>query len=193
MDLANPEWKGKLALAPTETDFQPIVTSIALTYGQQAALAVAQGGGVQRVQPHRPRQRNAHLRRQQRAGRHRPHQPLLLVPAGETAGRDQPHALPDRLLRTPGSRGMSSTCPAPASWRPATTRRRPTSSCRSWSRPRASRPWSTATATNTRCARQCAAPAGLRPFDQLQPAPVTIADLGDGSEALRLIQQAQLL
>ncbi len=25
-----------------------------------------------------------------------------------------------------------------------------------------------------------AAPAGLRPFDQLQPAPVTIADLGDG-------------
>jgi iron(III) transport system substrate-binding protein len=37
------------------------------------------------------------------------------------------------------------------------------------------------------------APAGLRPFDQLQPAPVSIADLGDGSEALRLIQQAQLL
>ena len=38
MDLANPEWKGKLALAPTETDFQPIVTSIALAHGQQAAL-----------------------------------------------------------------------------------------------------------------------------------------------------------
>ncbi len=38
-----------------------------------------------------------------------------------------------------------------------------------------------------------AAPAGLKPFDQLQPAPVTIADLGDGSEALQLIQQAQLL
>ena len=38
-----------------------------------------------------------------------------------------------------------------------------------------------------------AAPAGLKPFDQLQPAPVTIADLGDGSAALQLMQQAQLL
>jgi iron(III) transport system substrate-binding protein len=38
MDLANPKWKGKLALAQGETDFQPIVTSIVKTYGQQAAL-----------------------------------------------------------------------------------------------------------------------------------------------------------
>ena len=48
MDLANPEWKGKLALAPTETDFQPIVTSIALAHGQAGGPAVAQGGGRQR-------------------------------------------------------------------------------------------------------------------------------------------------
>jgi iron(III) transport system substrate-binding protein len=38
MDLANPKWKGKLALAQGETDFQPIVTSIIKTYGKQAAL-----------------------------------------------------------------------------------------------------------------------------------------------------------
>ncbi|HEX4218199.1 MAG TPA: extracellular solute-binding protein [Acidimicrobiales bacterium] len=38
MDLANPKWKGKLALAQGETDFQPIVTSIVKTYGKQAAL-----------------------------------------------------------------------------------------------------------------------------------------------------------
>jgi iron(III) transport system substrate-binding protein len=38
MDLANPKWKGKLALAQGETDFQPIVTSIVATYGKQAAL-----------------------------------------------------------------------------------------------------------------------------------------------------------
>ena len=38
MDLANPKWKGKLALAQGETDFQPIVTSIVKSHGRQAAL-----------------------------------------------------------------------------------------------------------------------------------------------------------
>ena len=37
MDLAKPEWKGKLALAPTETDFQPIVTAVAARYGKAKA------------------------------------------------------------------------------------------------------------------------------------------------------------
>jgi len=38
MDLANPKWAGKLGIAPGETDFQPIITSIADTYGTAAAL-----------------------------------------------------------------------------------------------------------------------------------------------------------
>ncbi len=38
MGLADPKWKGKLAIAPGETDFQPIVTSVAVTYGKPAAL-----------------------------------------------------------------------------------------------------------------------------------------------------------
>lgn len=38
MDLAGPQWKGKLGLAPGETDFQPIVTSILLAHGRTAAL-----------------------------------------------------------------------------------------------------------------------------------------------------------
>jgi iron(III) transport system substrate-binding protein len=38
MQLAEPRYKGKLALAAGETDFQPIVTSVAHTYGQGAAL-----------------------------------------------------------------------------------------------------------------------------------------------------------
>ncbi len=37
LDLANPKWKGKLALAPTETDFQPIVTAVAARYGKARA------------------------------------------------------------------------------------------------------------------------------------------------------------
>ena len=39
MQLANPKYQGKLALAPGETDFQPIVTSVTKTYGRAAALA----------------------------------------------------------------------------------------------------------------------------------------------------------
>jgi len=38
MQLADPIWKGRLALAPSETDFQPVVTSVARTYGDAAAL-----------------------------------------------------------------------------------------------------------------------------------------------------------
>lgn len=38
MQLAQSKWKGKIALAGGETDFQPIVTSVARTYGNAAAL-----------------------------------------------------------------------------------------------------------------------------------------------------------
>ena len=38
MQLAQPQWKGKIAIAGGETDFQPIVTSVARTYGTAAAL-----------------------------------------------------------------------------------------------------------------------------------------------------------
>ena len=43
LQLADPEYKGKLALAPGETDFQPIVTSVARTYGDAAALSWLKG------------------------------------------------------------------------------------------------------------------------------------------------------
>jgi iron(III) transport system substrate-binding protein len=39
MQFASPKWKGKLGLAPQETDFQPIITSIARSHGTAAALA----------------------------------------------------------------------------------------------------------------------------------------------------------
>ena len=38
MQLADPAWKGKLGIAGGETDFQPIVTSVARRYGDAAAL-----------------------------------------------------------------------------------------------------------------------------------------------------------
>lgn len=43
MELAAPRWAGRLALAPSETDFQPIINSIALTYGKAAALRWLKG------------------------------------------------------------------------------------------------------------------------------------------------------
>jgi iron(III) transport system substrate-binding protein len=43
LELANPKWNGKLALAPAETDFQPIVTAVAARYGQARAVAWLKG------------------------------------------------------------------------------------------------------------------------------------------------------
>jgi iron(III) transport system substrate-binding protein len=43
LQLADPKYRGKLAFAAGETDFQPIVTSVARTYGRAAALRWLEG------------------------------------------------------------------------------------------------------------------------------------------------------
>jgi len=43
LQLADPRYQGKLAFAPSETDFQPIVTSVLKTYGQAKTLQWLQG------------------------------------------------------------------------------------------------------------------------------------------------------
>jgi iron(III) transport system substrate-binding protein len=43
MELADPKWSGRVAIAGSETDFQPIVTSIAHTYGEERALQWLEG------------------------------------------------------------------------------------------------------------------------------------------------------
>jgi iron(III) transport system substrate-binding protein len=43
LQLADPRYQGELALAPGETDFQPIVTSVARAYGSAAALTWLDG------------------------------------------------------------------------------------------------------------------------------------------------------
>jgi iron(III) transport system substrate-binding protein len=37
LDLAQPRWKGKVAIAPTDSDFPPIVGAVIATYGMKAA------------------------------------------------------------------------------------------------------------------------------------------------------------
>jgi iron(III) transport system substrate-binding protein len=43
LQLANPKYKGKLAFAAGETDFQPVVTSVARAYGDAAASSWLSG------------------------------------------------------------------------------------------------------------------------------------------------------
>lgn len=43
LDLAKPQWKGKIAIAPTDSDFVPLVGAVIATYGQQAALSWLRG------------------------------------------------------------------------------------------------------------------------------------------------------
>jgi iron(III) transport system substrate-binding protein len=43
MDLAQPQWKGRIEIAPSETDFWPVVSSVSRTYGKAAALAWLKG------------------------------------------------------------------------------------------------------------------------------------------------------
>ena len=39
LELGRPAWKGKVAIAPTDSDFVPLVGAIAATYGKQAAVS----------------------------------------------------------------------------------------------------------------------------------------------------------
>jgi iron(III) transport system substrate-binding protein len=39
LELAQPAWKGKVAVAPTDSDFPPLVGAIIATYGKQAAVS----------------------------------------------------------------------------------------------------------------------------------------------------------
>ena len=43
LQLADPRYRGELAIAPGETDFQPIVTAVARSYGQATALSWLRG------------------------------------------------------------------------------------------------------------------------------------------------------
>ena len=43
VDLAQPQWRGKVAIAPTDSDFVPLVGAVIATYGQQGALRWLKG------------------------------------------------------------------------------------------------------------------------------------------------------
>jgi iron(III) transport system substrate-binding protein len=43
LGLANPRWKGKIEIAPAETDFWPVICSVERSYGHAATLAWLRG------------------------------------------------------------------------------------------------------------------------------------------------------
>src|SRR5579862_4898011 len=43
LDLAQPAWKGKVALSPTDSDFPPVVSAVLATHGAKATLAWLRG------------------------------------------------------------------------------------------------------------------------------------------------------
>jgi iron(III) transport system substrate-binding protein len=50
LDLSRPQWKGKVAIAPTDSDFVPLVGAVIATYGEPAALNWLRGLKVNATQ-----------------------------------------------------------------------------------------------------------------------------------------------
>ena len=191
LDLASPRWKGKLALAPTETDFQPIVTSVALTDGSQAALQWLKA-----------------LR--SNASGH-------IDPDNETVSSDVNRGQAEigivdhyywyRMAKNLGSSGLHSQIAYLSPGDPGYVIDVSGAAVLKSSRHKAEAEQLVAFLVSTSGQQTLvtsnsfeyplrpgvADPPGLKPFAELEPAPITVGQLGDGSVALRLLQQAQVL
>ena len=190
MDLAKPKWKGKLALAPGETDFQPIVTSVVKTSGKQAALkwleAVKANAGSN-IYPDNETLVDQVNRGQAEIGVLNSYYWYRLVDQVGSAGT---HSAISYLA--PGNAGylmdVSGAAVLNSSKNKAAAQKflafmvskkgqEIIAHDDSWEYPLGS---------GVTTARQ------QKPFSQLQPAPLTIAKLGDGATAVALLQEAQL-
>jgi len=190
MQLAEPKWKGKIALAGAETDFQPIVTSVARTYGDAAALTwlkalkanatshiypdnetiadeVNRGqvalGIVNQYYWYRERSEVGASNMHSKIAYFAPHDVgYVLDVSGAGILKSSSHQAADQkfLAFITSKQGQEIIATS-----------------QSWEYPIASG------VTRT----------GETPFDQLQPNSITIAQLGTGAEAIKLLQEAQLL
>lgn len=190
MDLANSRWKGKLALAQGETDFQPIVTSIIKAHGTQAAarwLKAVKANAGSNVYPDNEavtaQVNNGHAtigiidsyywyRERAQVGASNMHSAIATFSPGDAGYvvdvsgaavlRSSAHrAAAQRFLAFLVSRQGQEIIAHGQSFE------YPIGSGVTTAQP-------------------------LQPFDSLRPAPLTIADLGDGSAAIALLQTVQL-
>jgi iron(III) transport system substrate-binding protein len=191
MQLEDPRWNGKLALAAGETDFQPIVRSIIKDRGKAAALTWLQGvkkNAGSHLYPDNETVTDMVNKGQAAIGvinNYYWYREKYQVGPGNLhsaiaffAPRD-----PGYLVNVSGAAVIRSSQHKPEAQRflaflVSRQGQAIIAHSQSWEYPL--RPG-------------VAAATGLRPFDSLQPAPLSIADLGDGSTAIALLQQAQLL
>jgi iron(III) transport system substrate-binding protein len=191
MQLADPQWRGKLALAAGETDFQPIVTSIVKTHGKAAALAWLQAVKVN-------------------AGDHiYPDNETItsMVNQGQAAIGIINHYYWYRERYEVGAANMHSAIAYFSPYDPGYVIDVSGAAVLASSKHKQEAQRFLAFIVSKQGQEIIAhsqsyeyplgsgvtTAQGLRPFDTLQPNPISIAQLGDGSAAIALLQKVQLL
>ena len=195
MQLTDPKYRGKLALAAGETDFQPIVTSVLKTYGQAAALGWL--NGVKSNAASHLVANNETITDEVNRGQaafgviNQYYWYRLEAEVGASAMHAQiaylaPHD-PGYVIDVSGAAVLKSSKHQAAaqkflaflvSRQGQDIIARAAGNGQSYEYPLAAAVTTSAPET---------------PFGQLQPNPITIADLGDGSTAVALLRQAGLL
>jgi iron(III) transport system substrate-binding protein len=195
LQLADPKYKGKLAFAAGETDFQPIVTSVTKTYGQAAAITWLEGiksnaashdvpdnetitdevnrgqvafGVINQYYWYRLKAEIGASGMHSQLAYFAPHDPGYVIDvsgAGILKSSKHQAAAQKFLAFLVSKQGEEIIARAAGNEQ-------------SYEYPLGSHVLTSAPET---------------PFSQLQPNPITIADLGDGSAALALLRQAGLL
>ena len=181
--------RARIAIAPTDSDFPPLVGAVIATHGESAATAWLAG-----------LKRNAHVYQDEEAV-------VAAVNRGDVATgiinqyywyrlRLELGAARDRTARSTTSRTTTSarsrTSPARRCSRRASTGRGASGSSSSWSAPPASGSSPAATTSSTRPARDRAEPALCRRSRSISPATLSPAALGTDHTAVQLIEQAGL-
>ena len=190
MDLANPKWKGKLALAQGETDFQPIVTSIVKAHGKQAALAwleAVKANAGTNIYPDNESLVNQVNKGQAEIGVINSYYWYRLRDQVGSAGM---HSAISYLA--PGDPGYVVDISGAGVLKSSKNQAAAQKFLAFLVSPKAQEiiahddSWEYPIGSGVTTAKD------QRPFDTLQPAPLTIAELGDGATAIALLQQVQL-
>jgi iron(III) transport system substrate-binding protein len=189
LDLAKPEWKGKLAIAPSEPDFVPIVSAIEKLDGEEAAKSWLEGFAANAKHYNDNEGIIAAVDSGQIAAGIINHYYWFEAVAEE--GRDKVpsklhyfgHEDPGALVNISGAGALqSSGDPELAqeflAYLVSEEGQSAITHSGDWEYPLNS---------------AVAPPPGLKPFDSLEPPNVGPSDLGDGSAPLELMQQVGLL
>ena len=192
MELADPKWSGRIAHR-RERDGLPADRDHHrpdLRRGGGAALA--RGGQGERREPRLPEQRDRHVRGQPRAGRAGHHQPVLLVPrAGRRSGPGGLHSA--IAYFAPHDVGYVVDVSGAGILKSSTHQQEAQRFLAFLTSAQGQEIIAHSDSFEYPIASGVTTAQPETPFDQLQPNGITIAELGTGAEAIKLLQEAQLL